>query len=67
MSSIESEHFYLAEFSDRVIDIREQFPLFPLNLTQKISKILGVEHPRHPKTNEPIIMGVVDQMVHVTY
>lgn len=37
MSSIESELFYLSEFSDSVVDIREQFPLFPLNLTQKIA------------------------------
>ncbi|MXR70315.1 heteromeric transposase endonuclease subunit TnsA [Shewanella sp. JBTF-M18] len=62
MSSIESEHFYLAEFLNSVIDIREQFPLFPLNFTQKVSKILGVEHPKHPKTKEPIIM-TTDQLL----
>lgn len=62
MSSIESEHFYLAEFSDSVVDIREQFPLFPLNYTQKIAKILGVDHPIHPKTKEPIIM-TTDQLL----
>ncbi|HCM0519172.1 TPA: Tn7 transposase TnsA N-terminal domain-containing protein [Vibrio parahaemolyticus] len=62
MSSIESEHFYLAEFSHQVVDIREQFPLFPLNLTQKIAKTLGVEHPTHPKTNEPIII-TTDQLL----
>jgi len=62
MSSIESEHFYLAEFANSVIDIREQFPLLPLNYTQKIAKILGVEHPKHPKTKEPIIM-TTDQLL----
>ena len=62
MSSIESEHFYLAEFSDSVVDIREQFPLLPLNYTQKIAKILGVNHPIHPKTKEPIIM-TTDQLL----
>jgi hypothetical protein len=55
LSSIESEHFYLAEFSNSVVDIREQFPLLPLNYTQKIANILGVEHPKHPITKEPII------------
>ncbi len=45
LSSIESEHFQLAEFSNRVLDIREQFPILPLNFTQKVAKILGVEHP----------------------
>lgn len=62
MSSIESEHFYLAEFSNSVIDIREQFPLLPLNYTQKIAKTLGVEHPRHPQSKEPIIM-TTDQLL----
>ncbi len=62
MSSIESEHFYLAEFSDSVVDIREQFPLLPLNLTRRVAKILGVDHPKHPVTKEPIIM-TTDQLL----
>lgn len=48
--------FYLSEFSDSVIDIREQFPLLPLNYTQKIAKVIGVEHPSHPKSGEPIVI-----------
>lgn len=62
MSSIESEHFYLAEFSNCVVDIREQFPLFPLNFTQKVAKTLGVQHPTHPHTKEPIII-TTDQLL----
>ena len=62
MSSIESELFYLAEFSERVIDIREQFPILPLNYTQKVANILGVKHPIHLKTKEPIIM-TTDQLL----
>ena len=62
MSSIESQHFYLAEFSNSVVDIREQFPLLPLNFTKKIAKTLGVKHPEHPKTKEPIIM-TTDQLL----
>ncbi|ECS8648108.1 TPA: TnsA endonuclease N-terminal domain-containing protein [Salmonella enterica] len=45
LSSIESEFYYLAEFNDAVIDIREQFPLLPITLTQNISRILNVPHP----------------------
>lgn len=45
MSGIETEFFYLAEFNDAVIDIREQFPLLPLTLTQRIARIINVEHP----------------------
>lgn len=59
LSEHESCFFYLAEFSDSVIDIREQFPLLPLSLSLKISQSLSVEHPKHPKhpiTKDPIIM-----------
>ncbi|QUM87421.1 TnsA endonuclease N-terminal domain-containing protein [Moritella sp. 36] len=62
MSSIESEFFHLAEFMDNVIDIREQFPILPLNLTQKVAHVLGVKHPTHPKTKEPIIV-TTDQLL----
>ncbi|WP_375186024.1 TnsA endonuclease N-terminal domain-containing protein [Pseudoalteromonas sp.] len=56
LSSIESDFFYLAEYSDSVTDIREQFPLLPINLSIKIAEALGIEHPTHPKTKEPIII-----------
>ncbi|MFW5393065.1 TnsA endonuclease N-terminal domain-containing protein [Yersinia sp. 2544 StPb PI] len=45
MSGVETDFFYLAEFNDAVIDIREQFPLFPLTLTQNLARILKVLHP----------------------
>lgn len=61
MSSIESELFYLAEFSDCIVDIREQFPILPLNYTQKVASMLGLKHPTHPKTQEPIII-TTDQL-----
>ncbi len=56
LSSIESEFFYLAEFCDSVVDIREQFPLFPLNISQKIASTIGVEHPTVPPTDIPNII-----------
>lgn len=45
LSEHESSFFYLAEFSDSIIDIREQFPLIPLDLSTKIAQLLGVDHP----------------------
>ncbi|HHX8651133.1 TPA: TnsA endonuclease N-terminal domain-containing protein [Vibrio diabolicus] len=45
LSEHESSFFYLAEFSDTIIDIREQFPLIPLDLSTKIAQLLGVDHP----------------------
>jgi hypothetical protein len=56
LSSIETELFYLSEFSDSVIDIREQFPLLPINLSIKIAKSLDIKHPTHPISKEPIVM-----------
>ncbi|MCT8869349.1 MAG: heteromeric transposase endonuclease subunit TnsA [Shewanella oneidensis] len=56
LSEQETCFFYLAEFSDSVIDIREQFPLLPLTLSLKISKLLDVEHPKHRKTKDLIII-----------
>lgn len=56
LSEQESCFFYLAEFSDSIIDIREQFPLLPLSLSLKISKLLDVEHPKHPISKDPFIM-----------
>lgn len=56
LSEQESCFFYLAEFSDLVIDIREQFPLLPLSLSLKISQLLDVDHPTHPISKDPIIM-----------
>lgn len=56
LSQIETQFFFLAEFSDSVIDIREQFPLLPLDLSFKIAKVMGVEHPRVPSTGELNVM-----------
>ncbi|MBF38323.1 TnsA endonuclease N-terminal domain-containing protein [Idiomarina sp. UBA4520] len=56
LSENESCFFYLAEFNDSVIDIREQFPLLPLDLSVRISKVLGVAHPTVPKTKSLSVM-----------
>tara|TARA_R110001583_G_C5659119_1_gene409480 strand:+ start:127 stop:960 length:834 start_codon:yes stop_codon:yes gene_type:complete len=52
LSKNETQFFYIAEFADSVIDIREQFPLIPLDLSLKISNTIGVEHPKVPTTGE---------------
>jgi hypothetical protein len=55
-SNIETDYFYLLEWSKSVIDIREQFPLLPLEETLKIAADCGYEHPRDPRTKAPIVM-----------
>ncbi|PSJ45243.1 heteromeric transposase endonuclease subunit TnsA [Zobellella endophytica] len=56
LSENESCFFYLAEFSDSVIDIRDQFPLLPLDLSIRISCALGLKHPTIPSTKTPNVM-----------
>lgn len=56
LSESETQFFYLAEFSDSVIDIREQFPLLPLELSYKLAQAIDVEHPRIAKTGALNVM-----------
>ncbi|WP_024850120.1 TnsA endonuclease N-terminal domain-containing protein [Hydrogenovibrio kuenenii] len=56
LSSLETELFYILEFNDSVVDIREQFPLIPLPLSISISSLLCIEHPKHPVSKEPIVL-----------
>jgi len=56
LSDLERNYFYYLDFSDNVIDIREQFPLLPIEETIMIAEELGIEHPKHPETKEPIVM-----------
>ncbi|EEM13848.1 MULTISPECIES: heteromeric transposase endonuclease subunit TnsA [Bacillus] len=56
LSDLERNYFYLTEHSDFVADIREQFPLLPLEETIVIADELGIKHPTNPKTGEPIVM-----------
>lgn len=56
LSDLERNYFYLSEYSDFVIDIREQFPLLPLEETIVIADELGIKHPTDPKNGELIVM-----------
>ncbi len=53
---MERNYFYLTEFSDVILDIREQFPLLPQEETIVIAEELGIKHPADPKTGDPIVM-----------
>jgi hypothetical protein len=54
--TLETAYFYTAEWDEDVLDIREQYPLLPLEKTLFIASKLGIQHPVHPKTKEPIVM-----------
>ncbi|MCT4605729.1 MAG: TnsA endonuclease N-terminal domain-containing protein [Marinisporobacter sp.] len=56
LSDLEKNYFYISDFSDEVIDIREQFPLLPIEETILIADELGIKHPTDPRTNEYTVM-----------
>jgi hypothetical protein len=54
----ENEHrfFLCAEFNQRVIDIREQFPLFPVDMVVRVAREAGIEYPLHKKSQDPTVL-----------
>lgn len=56
LSDLERNYFHLSEYYDSITDIREQFPLLPLEETIVIADELGIKHPTDPKTDDPIVM-----------
>ncbi|MGA3951971.1 TnsA endonuclease N-terminal domain-containing protein [Ralstonia nicotianae] len=50
-------HFFLySDFAEEVVDIREQFPLFPQEETLRLAEELGIVHPRYRGTSTPIVV-----------
>lgn len=56
LSNLELSYFYILEWSPIVCDIREQYPLLPLEETLAIAEQNGIPHPKDPKTQNPIVM-----------
>jgi hypothetical protein len=56
LSNLELSYFYILEWSPVVFDIREQYPLLPLEETLAIAEQCGIRHPTDPKTKEPVVM-----------
>lgn len=54
LSEHERKYLYYCEWLDGVIDIREQWPLLPLEKTLEISKQLGIQHAQFDGT--PVVM-----------
>lgn len=55
MSDNELRYFYLLDWSDNVIDIREQYPLLNLEKAMEIADELGIIYPRDRKSKTPIV------------
>jgi len=56
MSNNELKFFYLADWSDEVLDIREQFPLLDISETIKIAEYTGIRYPYDNKSGFPYVL-----------
>lgn len=56
LSDLERAYFLVCEFSEEVVDIREQYPLLPLDSTQAIARAFGVRYSRYKNTSVPLVM-----------
>lgn len=56
LSRNETAFFYILDASDRVLDIREQYPLLPVEKTVEIAEAAGIRHPRDPVSQYPYVM-----------
>ncbi len=56
LSTLELLYYLTLEWSLIVTDIREQFPLLPIDNTLAIADSLDIKHPTHPKTKEPTVL-----------
>jgi hypothetical protein len=62
LSNLELYFFYLLEWSQNVVDIREKYPLLPIESTLEISERFGLKHEW--KNHEPLVM-VTDFLVDI--
>lgn len=56
LSDVEYACFLTLEFSEQVVDIREQFPLFPTEQALDIARQLGIRYPLYRSTQLHFVM-----------
>lgn len=56
LSDNERNYFFIIEYADCVKDIREQFPLLPLEQTVDIANRIGIKHSQDMVTKTPLVM-----------
>ncbi|MGN7943060.1 TnsA endonuclease N-terminal domain-containing protein [Virgibacillus sp. 6R] len=56
MSKLEHQYFCILEWSNRVKDIREQFPLIQREDAQYIAEQKGITYPVYPITKIPVVL-----------
>lgn len=56
LSDLERNAFLIFEWSDKIIDIREQYPILDRDKTAEIADILGFKHPVYPNTKTKTVV-----------
>ncbi|WP_409346944.1 TnsA endonuclease C-terminal domain-containing protein [Paenibacillus sp. MBLB4367] len=56
LSNLELSFFYLLEWSEKVMDIREKYPLLPIDNTVDVARRFQLTHPFDNKTGEPVVL-----------
>ena len=56
VSNHELHYHYTLDWSGKVKDFREQYPLLPIEKTIEIAKQCGIRHPTDRHTGEPVVM-----------
>lgn len=56
LSNLEYGYFLVCEFSEEIIDIREQYPLLPRDRVQAHASAMGLNYPNYPKSSVPYVM-----------
>lgn len=56
LSDLEYYYLLLLEFSDEVIDIREQYPLFATTRARDIAAEMGIRYPMYSGTQVPFVL-----------
>jgi len=56
MSNLELSLFYLLDWSDDVLDIREQYPLIDLAQAIEIAENANIRYPYDPKSGFPYVL-----------
>lgn len=65
LSDLERSYFYILDWSDQVTDIREQYPILPLEKTIIIAERLGIKHPALNNRKPPEQVVTTDFLVNV--
>lgn len=56
LSDLELDYFFLLEWKDEIIDIREQYPLLDVERAMEIANKIGVKYPVDRKSETPYVL-----------